>query len=175
MRLVLFIYNLIMLALAGTIIAVSTGWDQPLSYLDRALVSTEGRILLGVVGIIIGFAVLILLVWGLKPDKRSDTIVVNTGLGGEVSISIAAVKAIIMKAVRQVEGIKELRPEVYNSSRGVTIKLHTMINPEQSAPEVAQSLQDAVRENLDKFAGLQVTEIKVLVDDFSTVSKTASK
>jgi len=46
-----------------------------------------------------------------------------------------------------------------------------MINPEHSVPEIAQSLQNVVRDNLEKVGGLQVAEIKVLVDDFNTTSK----
>lgn len=170
-RLVLFIYNLIILALAGAVIAVSLGWSDPLTYLNAAASTPESRLVLGAVGIILATIALIMLAWGLKPSKRADTVVVDKGMAGEVSVSIAAIKAIIMKAIRQVEGIKELRPEVSNSSAGVIVKLHTMINPEHNVPEIAQSLQNVVRENLEKVGGLQVAEIKVLVDDFNTTSK----
>jgi len=171
-RLVLFIYNLVILALAGVVIAVSWGWSDPLTYLNAAASTPESRLVLGGVGIILAIIALIMLVWGLKPSKRvADTVVVENSMAGEVSMSIAAIKAIIMKAIRQVEGIKELRPEVSNSSAGVIVKLHTMINPEHSVPEIAQSLQNVVRDNLEKVGGLQVAEIKVLVDDFNTASK----
>ncbi len=170
-RMVLFVYNLIMLALAGCVIALSLGWSQPLTYLTGATASLENRMILGAVGIILGIIALFMLFWGLMPAKRTDSVVVSTGAAGEVSLSVAAVKAIIMKAVKQVDGIKELRPEVGSSTQGVTVKLHTMISPDQSVPDTAQSLQKVVADNLEELGGLKVAQIRVLVDDFSAAGK----
>jgi len=169
-RLVLFIYNLLMLAITGAIIAVSVGWSYPLAYLNAAASTPETRVIMGTVGIILAIIALIILMWGLKTSPSIDSIVVEKGVAGEVSISIAAAQAIIMRAVRQVEGVKELRPTVMTTPAGVTVKLHTMLNPDHNVPETCQALQNVVRENLEKTGGLQVAEIKVLVDDFNAGS-----
>jgi len=170
-RLILFVYNLIMLVIAGAVIAISLGWNYPLAYLDLAVSTPENRIILGTVGIILVVLILVVLVWGLKAPVGTDAVIVDKGLAGEVSISIAATKVIIMKAVKQVEGVKDLRPIVGQTPAGLVVKLHTMINPEQSVPEIAQSLQAVVKDNLEKVGGLQVAEIKVLIDDFNAGSK----
>jgi uncharacterized alkaline shock family protein YloU len=110
---------------------------------------------------------LIMLIWGIKTSPAISAVVVESSTAGEVSISIDATKAIIMRAVRQVEGVKELRPTVKSNPAGVTVKLHTMFNPDHAVPETAQILQNVVREHLEKTGGLQVAEIKVLVDEFN--------
>ena len=170
-RLVLFVYNLIFLGLAGLTVAATLGWLDPQVYVNSILGSTQNRMIAGVVGILVGFLALLMLIWSLKPSPHADAVMVDKGIEGEVTMSIAAVKAIIMKAVRQVEGVRELRPEVAHSPNGVKVKLHTMSNPEHNVPELAQSLQAVVRENLEKVGGLQVAEIKVMIDDFVAAGK----
>lgn len=170
-RLVLFIYNLFMLVIAGAMIAVSLGWSAPLNFLTTASASAENRIILGTVGLVLAIIVLMILLAGLKAPGGIKSVVVQTSTAGEVSMSIAAIKAIIMKAVKQVVGVKEVKPSVVQSTAGLTVKLHAMINPEHNVPEVAQALQVAVQEQLEKVGGLQVAEIKVLVDDFNPESK----
>lgn len=166
-RLVLCIYNLLMLAIGLVIIAISIGWTYPLTYLNMITSTQLNTLILGGVGLIVAVVALFMLVWGLRTSPRVDSIVIEQGAAGEISISIAASKAIIMKAVRQVEGVKELVPTVIPAPAGVTVKLHAMFQPDHNVPETAQLLQNAVRENLEKTGGLQVAEIKVLVDEFN--------
>ena len=170
-RLVIFIYNLVILGLAGIIVAATLGWLDPQAYIRMVLDSTQNRMIAGVVGILVGFLALLMLMWSLRPAPRIDTVMVDKGIEGDVTMSIPAVKAIIMKAIRQVDGVKDMRPEVVSSPTGVKVKLHTMINPEHNVPEISQSLQTAVRENLEKVGGLQVAEIKVFIDDFVAAGK----
>jgi uncharacterized alkaline shock family protein YloU len=42
-----------------------------------------------------------------------------------------------------------------------------MINPERNVPEMSHSIQSIVKEYIETIAGLQVAEIKILVDDFN--------
>ena len=173
-RLVLFIYNLIILAIGGAMLATSLGWSEPLTYLNWAVSTPENRIIMGALGgmvILVVILVLIMLMRGTKGEVHTDEVLVEQGFPGEVSISVAAIKVIIMKAVKHVEGVRETRPIVKQSSDGVVIKLHTTINPDLSVPQLAQSLQAVVKDSLEKIAGLQVAEIKVLVDEFNPVNK----
>jgi uncharacterized alkaline shock family protein YloU len=156
-----------MLAIAGAVIAISLGWSYPLTYLNAVAFTPTSNLIMGTSGIVLAVIAFIMLMWGLKTSPDIASIVVEKGIAGEVSISIAATKAIIMKAVRQVEGVKELRPTVNSTPTGLTVKLHAMLNPDHNVPETAQLLQCAVRENLEKTGGLQVADIKVLVDDFN--------
>jgi uncharacterized alkaline shock family protein YloU len=170
-RLLLFVYNLIMLAIAGAAVAVSLGWSAPLMFLNNTVATAENRIILGTVGLIVAIIVLMLLMSGLKAPAGIKTVVVESSTAGEVSMSIPAIKGIIMKAVKQVPGVKEIRPIISQSATGLIVKLHAMINPDHNVPEIAQSLQAIVKEQLEKVGGLQVAEVKVLVDDFNPESK----
>jgi len=88
-----------------------------------------------------------------------------------VSITVAAIKTIISRAVKKVDGVKETRSSVAQGPDGVIIYLHMMINPEISVPEMSKNVQAAVKEQLESIGGLQVSEVRVLVDDFSHANK----
>ncbi len=170
-RFVLLIYNLIILVLAAIIVGATLGWLDPQVYLNSILGSPNNKIIAGLTGIIVGFVALLMLIWALKPVPGIDTVTVSQGTDGEISMSIPAVKAIIMRAIRQVEGIKEMRPDVSRTPSGVKVKLHTMILPDTNVPEISALLQTVVRDNLEKVGGLQVAEIKVLIDEFTPAGK----
>ncbi|MDD4801714.1 MAG: alkaline shock response membrane anchor protein AmaP [Syntrophomonas sp.] len=171
MRLVLLINNLIIMVISGAVVAVCLGLFSPVVYYEAALSTPENRMIIGAVGLIIGILALIIMIWVLKPAKHTDNVLVDKDLAGEISISTSAIKAIITKAAKMVEGVKDLKSTVSNTPEGLIVKLHIMINTEYTVPELAHSLQTAVKDDLVKIGGLQVAEIKVLIDDSNAVSK----
>ncbi len=170
-RFVLLVYSLLLTGLAAVMVAASTGWREPLDYIDLVFSSSQNRIIAGTLGIVIAGLVLALLSVLLKTEPHPDNVAVDKNLLGEISISVAAIKLIIMKAVREVSGVKDIRPSVSESDSGVVVKLHMMVNPERSVPELSQAVQKVVKEYLENIGGLQVAEIKVLVDDLSSAGK----
>lgn len=166
-RMVLSIYNLILLVVGAAAVAISLGAPEPLQYINLVAATPENRIICGTVGILLFFLALVLLYLGLRNEPNGDGILVDKGVLGEVSISIEAVKLIIMKAVRQIDGVKEIRPVVRKGPAGLLITLKTMINPALSAPELSSALQKTVKEHLENIGGLPVAEIKVEFHDFN--------
>lgn len=172
-RLLMFIYNLVLLLLAGVVLAVTLGRPEPLKYINMMMATTQNRIAVG----IIAAAILILTIWGLiaslKGEPKPKTVVVNNGVDGLVSITIPAIKAIIMKGIKKVEGVKEIRPVVNTGHvEGLVVYMHTMLNPDYSVPETSQKIQVVVKEQLENIGGLKVHEVRVLVDEFVGTGKT---
>jgi len=116
-----------------------------------------------------------MLVSGLKYENKPDSIIVDSSLAGQVSITVPAIKVIIMKAVKKVDGVKEIKPAVSTSNDGLVVYLHTAINPDYNVPEMSKSLQQIVKEYLENIGGLQVSQVKVLVDDFSNSNKAVNR
>lgn len=166
-RVILTIYNVLLFVIAAAAVAVSLGISEPLDYINRIAASQENLIATGSVGLVLCFLALVLLFLGLQRNTRKDDILVEKGLLGEVSMSVPAIQLIIMKAVRQVDGAKETRSIVKKIPAGLVITLHMMINPERSVPELTAEIQKKVKEYLENTGGLQIAEIKVLVDDFN--------
>ncbi|MDD3268452.1 MAG: alkaline shock response membrane anchor protein AmaP [Syntrophomonadaceae bacterium] len=174
-RLVLFIYNLLLASLAGVAVAAAAGRPEPLYYIELALSTPQNRVVLGTVAILIIAVALFLLFSGLKrASKPDETILVKSELNGQVSITVPAIKLIIMRAVKKVEGVRDIRPAVSNAQDGLVVYLHMMINPEHNVPEMSRKLQEVVKQYLEEIGGLQVSEVKVLVDDFNVAQKSTS-
>jgi|GEM_PF-263432 len=166
-RLLFFVYNLVFIILAGAAVGAALGWDEPLAYINLALSTPQNRISVGLVAVVVLVIAIVMLVTGLKFESRPKAIVVQIALAGDVSITISAIKAIIMKAVRKVEGIREIEPSISNSPEGIMVYLHVAINPEYSVPEMTKSIQTIVKQYLEDIGGLSVAEVRILVDEFS--------
>lgn len=172
-RIVFFLYNLLLLLLGTVMVAAAMGRHEPLDYINLVLSTPENRIILGAAGILLIVLAVLCVFSSLKREPRAKSVIVENNVSGEVSITIEAVKTIIMKAVKKVEGVKEIKAVVSSGNNGLSVYLHMMINPEYSVPEMSTKIQDIVKEYLEDIGGLQVDEIKILVDDFGTAGKTA--
>ncbi len=175
LRAILFLYNLILLALGGIIAAIALGRPEPVKYLEMLLSTTQNRIILGSAGIILVILTLVVFVPLFKRQPQEDAIVVENALSGQISMTAAAAKVIIYKAVQKVEGVKETRTTIKNPDQRLTIYIHMMINPDLSVPDLSKQIQDIVKEDMLHIGGLEVYAVKVLVDDFGTAGKSAAK
>ncbi|ABI67895.1 alkaline shock response membrane anchor protein AmaP [Syntrophomonas wolfei] len=174
-RPVLLVYNLLLLSLAGVVVVAAMGRAEPLTFINQALSTPQNRVIVGIVAIVVMAIALVMLVSGLKYENKPDSIIVDSSLAGQVSITVPAIKVIIMKAVKKVDGVKEIKPAVSTSNDGLLVYLHTAINPDYNVPEMSKSLQQTVKEHLEDIGGLQVSQVKVLVDDFSNPNKAVNR
>ena len=165
-RLVVFLYSILLLALSGITIVAAIGRPDPLNYITLALSTPGNRIILGVAAIALLVVAVLSLFSSLKVQAKPSSINIQNTLVGQVSITVPAIKVIIMKAIKKVEGVKEVKSSVNNSAEGVIVNLHIMISPELSIPETTKNIQDIVKQYLEEFGGLPVAEVKILVDDF---------
>ncbi|MGI6412482.1 MAG: alkaline shock response membrane anchor protein AmaP [Syntrophomonadaceae bacterium] len=174
-RIAFTIYSLLLIILAVLVLGAAIGRPEPADYISIALGSPQNRVIIGTLAIVLLVAVVSILVSGIKGNPRLTSVVISSSLSGQVSITVPAIKVIIMKAIRQVEGVKEIKSSVDKGNDGIIVKIHMMINPDQSVVDMSQKIQAVVKEYLEKYGGLQVSEVRVLVDDFGTTSKPASK
>jgi uncharacterized alkaline shock family protein YloU len=155
-----------MILVAGIFLAASFSVIDLQPYLEMAF-NDQNRLLTAVIALLIIFLAFILLIISWKTfDLEDDGIVVQEALLGQVSMTVAAVELLIMKAVRQIDGIKDIRPRIKKDKTGLSVVLDMMINPELNVPEVTAATQKIVKEQLENIGGLQVNAVKVRVDDF---------
>ncbi len=175
-RLVIFLYSLVLLAVSGAALVAAMGMKNILiRYIDLAYATPQNRMIAGVIAIIIAVIAVSTLLSSLKRSKGTKNLIVVKGLMGDIVMSIPAIKVIISKAVKKIEGVKDVESTVKYKTSGLFVTLHTVINPEMSVPELSQDLQNVVKEDLEVIGGLQVAEIKVFIDHAAAVTKTAAK
>jgi len=170
-RCLFFIYNLLLVIVSAAGAAAALGRPEPVYYINLALSTPQNRLAVGLVATVVLVVALIMLMAGFKIEAKPNTIVVDSTLAGEISITVPAIKAIIMKAVRKVEGVKETSADIKSNPEGLIVYLHMMINPDYSVPEMCKNVQAMVKQYLETTGGLRVAEVKVLVDDLSVSGK----
>ncbi|QGT98961.1 hypothetical protein SYNTR_0368 [Candidatus Syntrophocurvum alkaliphilum] len=173
-RTVLILYSLLLIFISGVALSTALGGLQLSYYIELALATTQNQIILIAVAVLlIGFALWVIVV-SLKKKPKPQSVTVTDGVLGQVLITIPAIKVIIMKAVKQVEGLKEIKTDVKNTTNGLTVQMRVLINPDYNVPELSQNIQKTVKEHLHDIGGLSATDINVLIDDFYAHSKPAN-
>ena len=160
------LYNLLLIGLSAVIIALALGNTEPLQWIDQAFGTFQNRILSGSVGIILALAGFILLIH-LFRSREENEVVVQESIAGKVIITVPAIKQIVLKAVKQVEGVREIKPEVTSGKNGVVVSLTLMVNPDYKIPEMTAVVQEKVANLLEEVGGLKVAEVRIKVDDFA--------
>ena len=174
LRIVLFVYNILILIVAAAVLGLAAGRPEPLNYINMAIATAEGRMISAAVAILVIALTVFILISLFQKQPRQTSVNIASSLNGQVSITIDAIKVIIMKAVKKVEGVKEIRSAVKDSPEGLIITMHMMINPEHSVPEMSKNVQTVIRESLETIGGLTVAEVRVLVDDFAVAPKSTT-
>ncbi len=164
---ILAVYNLMLIALAVMIVALALGNTEPLQWINEALRTSQNRLISGSVGVLLAAVGVGLMIQLFKTGRDSE-VMVQDSVAGQVVLTVPAIKQIVMKAVRSVEGVREAKPEVENGKNGVVVALTIMVNPDYKIPEMTAAIQDKVRTLLEEVGGLQVAEVRVKVDDFAT-------
>jgi len=122
-----------------------------LFYLEN---SSYTRVILGLSGILLvlissWFAELI-----LGKFQREKTIAFPTS-SGEVTIALNAVEDLIKRITNLLPGIKELRPDVIASKKGLVVDLRVILKSEANIPELTERLQEITRTKLQEVLGIE--------------------
>lgn len=175
LRAILFLYNVILLALGVVMAAVALGRPEPMNYVDILLSSAQNRLALAICGVILVVLTLAVFMAIVKREPRERAIVIENALSGQISMTVPAAKVIIHKAVQKVEGVKESKTSIERLPQGIIIYIHMMINPELSIPELSRRIQEAVKEDMLHIGGLEVQEVKVIIDDLGNTGKPGAR
>ncbi|NLU47021.1 MAG: hypothetical protein GXX02_03450 [Syntrophomonadaceae bacterium] len=128
-RVVLFCYNLLILGLAIAAMYLAVGYTRLVDAGLALLSNPVNQIILGASAAAVIALTILVMISLLKGESKPANILVSSSVNGQVSITVAAIKTIISRAVKKVDGVKETRSSVAQGPDGVIIYLHMMINP----------------------------------------------
>ena len=116
--------------------------------------SPNSRIIVGLSGLLLilisfSFAQLI-----LGRFQREKTIAFTTS-SGEVTIALSAVEDLIRKLGGVMPEIKELRPDVIATKKGIIVDLRVVLRSEANIPELTARLQDITRSKIQEVLGVE--------------------
>jgi hypothetical protein len=116
--------------------------------------SPNSRIILGLSGVLLilitfSFAQLI-----LGRFQREKTIAFNTS-SGQVTIALSAVEDLIRRLAGIMPEIKELRPDVIATKKGIIVDLRVVLRSEANIPELTSRLQEITRSKIQEVLGIE--------------------
>jgi uncharacterized alkaline shock family protein YloU len=124
------------------------------SMLFYAQGSVNSRIVIGLSGLL-----LILISFSFAQSilgrfQREKTIAFSTS-SGEVTIALSAVEDLIRRLVGIIPEIKELRPDVIATKKGIIVDLRVVLKREANIPELTSRLQDITRSKIQEVLGVE--------------------
>lgn len=122
-----------------------------ISYIQN---TPNSKIIIGLSGILLilisfSFAQLI-----LGRFQREKTIAFSTS-SGEVTIALSAVEDLIRRLAHIIPEIKELRPDVIATKKGILVDLRVVLKSETNIPELTARLQEITRSKIEEVLGVE--------------------
>jgi hypothetical protein len=115
-----------------------------------------------IIGTLLALAGLAIIVLELIPGRSEvpSYVVRKDGLG-TVTVARKSVSQVVQYEAGQIDGIREVRPEVRNSSDGLHVIAHASLAPDTAAATVGEQLQATIKESVQRHIGLPVAEVQV--------------
>lgn len=87
---------------------------------------------------------------------------------GEVRIALTAIETLVQQAAGQIKGVREVRPSFFTRNEGLGVYIRTTVAADESIPELSSQLQKVVRDHVLRIAGINIEEVKVMVENVNT-------
>jgi len=150
-------YTTVLSLVGGILIVVAFNWVSLASinnFLGYFYTGFQERFILGSVGLLlilisISFAQLI-----LGKIQRERTIAFSTP-SGEITISLSAVEDLIIRLMRSISEIKDAKPNVVATKKGIEIDLRISLKSEVNIPEFTAQLQEMLRSKVGEVLGVE--------------------
>ena len=78
-----------------------------------------------------------------------------------MTVARKSVRQVVQYEAAQIEGVREVHPEVSNGADGLHIVAHASLAPDAEAPTVGEQLQVTIKEAVQRHLGLPVAEVQV--------------
>lgn len=121
-------------------------------------------------GALIALVVLIISLWLFSKSfktKESAKMITQSTPQGEYMVSFTALESMVLKASKEIEGVKDLEPQIIYSDRKLSIFIKTVVFSDYEIPTVSQQLQESVKSYVEEMAGISVFTVKIFVENVS--------
>jgi uncharacterized alkaline shock family protein YloU len=164
--LTLFFYTLVFFLIGGLSIVVATN-IIPLSYgidmLNTIYTNMDVRLILGLTGGLFIFISLMVIQIRIGVLHKEKTIAFENP-DGQVTISLTAIEDFIKRSMKQLPEIKESRPSVRASKKGIIIVNKVVLFSDTNIPETTERIQGIVKSRVQDMLGVEEpVEIQVNV------------
>jgi len=155
--LILFFYTLIFLTIGGFLVAVSLnliGQEMIVETLTTIYSTSNIRLILGLSGILLVFISIMVVQLTMGKIRREKTIAFENP-DGQVTIALSAIEDFIKRAMKNLPEVKELRPNVKASKKGIRIINRVTLFSDVNIPETTEKIQNIVKTRVQDMLGVE--------------------
>jgi uncharacterized alkaline shock family protein YloU len=163
----------LLLAATGAALAVAALPLFPLQRLQLWLALVYGDLRFAIAGAVLLLLGVVTLVFSMRRGAGEETLL-QAGPFGEVRICFTTIETLVLKAAREVKGVREIKTRVVEKPSGLVIFLRAVALAGQNIPQLAAQLQAAVKEYVESTAGSHVAEVKVMIENVASESARAA-
>ena len=169
-RIVLIIYSLV-LSLISIVIIMMGFHILPEYYIKNfAYLFRTYRYIIGIIGIVFLILSIRVMLSGMRGESSGRSISRQTQLG-EVRISVITLQNIAERAVKGIEGVKEVKSRALLNNDGAVMKINLVV-ANIKLPELVVEVQKLVKNEVESVTGINVAEVKVYIDNVTVNMKT---
>lgn len=164
--LTLFFYTFVLLLVGGFFVALATNLitqDAVITTLGMIYDTMNARLSLGITGALLILISILVMQIALGKLAREKTIAFENP-DGQVTISLSAIEDFIKRTLKQLPEVKELRPYVKATKKGITITNRVTLFSDISIPDTTEKIQNLVKARVQDMLGVdEPINIKVHV------------
>ncbi len=98
-------------------------------------------------------------------EPKTNAALAATTDEGAIYINLDTISSLAAKAVKCVDGVRELRVKTVMCDEGANILVKVSLFPEIVIPEASQSIQQSVKNDVQLLCGIAVKKVVVQVDN----------
>jgi len=151
----IFFYVLIISVVGITAMLLLAHWIDLKAYLDFLSFVYKDPRAGTIAGFVIASTVLISLAFAriiYGRQERERNIFINNPLG-RVTISVSALEDLVRRMVVRAPQIKEIRPDITSTKRGLHIDIKLVLRSEANIPDLTAELQDRIKGKIQSVIG----------------------
>lgn len=171
LRVLLAIYAFFMAILSIVVMVVSISsstFDLINTYMNNYIYGLDmtPRIIMFAIALIFFILSILFLFSGVRRNKDKKGISRNTDIG-EIKISLETIQNITENTIRRINGIRDSKITVKSKDNSVLIVLKLVVQQDLILPALTEEVQNSVKSRVEEISGVQVREIKVLVENIA--------
>lgn len=177
-RLLIVVAALVFLGAAVTLgaVGIRTGTAQTLGYALEWLQSGVWRRILAC-ALAVAFAAFgVALFWIILPGGRGQrrNFAVQKNENGSVKISVKALEALVAKCLAQHAELKIISSTLRSDGDAVQVDVHVTLAADISIPLAVAALQKQIKQYLEACSGVDVREVRVIVDNTTDAQESSA-
>lgn len=114
--------------------------------------------------------------WVIYPifnlGRERETTLISAGELGNVNITLDALDKLVRKVAAQQEGVTRVSTKLKTLENELHIFLNVKVKPDRPLPQLTKDLQNIVKSYIEDTTGVNINEVKVLVDSIGDETKT---